>query len=147
MLNVRIFSGQSSPFPSYTRRSWVILRILIGKTSSKGESFCRATNANAQSSIAGLQIKSWEGDLYDKLGNEMMIQIAAEVDPIDPEKLRLLGHDTREKHDERMRRLNEDMEATTTRISYGDYPWNPVSPTLGVPACNAIIGNQSCSLT
>ena len=83
-------------------------------------------------------METWESDWFTKLGNEIMIQLVDEVDPIDPEALRLLGHDTKEKRDERMTNLKESMKATTTQVGYGNYPWNPVSLVPDIPACNII---------
>ena len=74
-------------------------------------------------------MSAWESEWFHKLGNEIMIQLTEEVDPTDPEELRLLGHDTQEKRNERMTKLKESMKATTACIDYGDYSWNPVSLT------------------
>lgn len=90
-------------------------------------------------------MSAWESDWFHKLGNQIMIQLADEVDPTDPEELRLLGHDTPEKRNERMTKLKENMKATTARIEYGDYRWNPVSLTQGMPACGTILGFQAVS--
>lgn len=78
-------------------------------------------------------MSSWETEWFKKIGNEIMFQAMDEVDPIDPELVRRLGEDTKEKRDERMKKLVGNMRAKTTRSSYGDYPWNPVSLTLGIP--------------
>ena len=88
-------------------------------------------------------MSAWESDWFHKLGNQIMFQLTDEVDPIAPEELKLLGHDTREKRDERMTKLKENMKATTARIDYGDYSWNPVSLTQGTPACGTILGFQA----
>ena len=85
-------------------------------------------------------MSSWETDWFTKLGNEIMFQAADEVDPIDPEEIKRLGKDTREKRTERMDKLVGNMKATTTGFSYGQYPWNSVSLILGTPACSTISG-------
>ncbi len=74
-------------------------------------------------------MSTWEEDCFDKLGNEIMFQLVSEIDPIDAEAVKLLGHDTPDKREERMRKLKESMKAATTCFGYGDYPWNTVSPT------------------
>ncbi len=74
-------------------------------------------------------MNTWENDCFNKLGNEIMFELVSEVDPIDAEALKLLGHDTPDKREERMRKLKESMKASTARFDYGDYPWNAVSPT------------------
>ena len=81
---------------------------------------------------------------FDDLGNEIINQLVSEVDPSDPRGLELLGHDTKEKRDERMVRLKQSMKATTTDVRYGDYPWNQVSQTLETTTyLGAIIGKSS----
>ena len=84
-------------------------------------------SANAGSCVDKYQLNSWESEWFVKLGNEIMFQLVLEVDPLHPNELDGLGHDTREKRDERMRKLTESMKAGTTALSYGDYPWDPVS--------------------
>ena len=90
-------------------------------------------------------MSAWESDWFHKLGNEIMIQLADEVDPTDPKELKLLGHDTPEKRNERMTKLKENMNATTARIEYGVYSWNPVSLTPEIAACGTILGFQTVS--
>ena len=80
-----------------------------------------------------LEMSRWESESFDNLGNEIMLQLSNQVDPIDPEQLKLLGHDTKEKRDERMMKLKIGMKAATSSINYGDYPWNPVSPCPEIP--------------
>lgn len=74
-----------------------------------------------------MKMTAWESEWFDKLGTEIMLQFLAEVDPWDQNDLRLLGHDTKEKRDERMMKVKKDAEAATTDFGYGDYPWDPVS--------------------
>lgn len=88
-------------------------------------------------------MSSWETEWFKKMGNEIMFQAMDEVDPIDPELVRRLGEDTKEKRDERMKKLVGNMRAKTTRSSYGDYPWNPVSLTLGIPIHSTVCGDTS----
>ena len=88
-------------------------------------------------------MSSWETEWFNKLGNEIMFQAMDEVDPIDPELIRRLGEDTKEKRDERMEKLVGNMRAKTTRSSYGDYPWNVVSLNPGIPTRSTVSGNPS----
>lgn len=88
-------------------------------------------------------MSSWETEWFNKLGNEIMFQAMGEVDPIDPELVRRLGEDTKEKRDERMEKLVGNMRAKTTRSSYGDYPWNAVSLNPGIPTRSTVTGNPS----
>lgn len=80
-----------------------------------------------------MQDDSWESREFNKLGNEILGQVVSEVDPIDPVAIRLLGDDTKEKRDERMKKVTENMKATTTRYGYGDYRWNSVSGYSRLP--------------
>lgn len=77
-----------------------------------------------------MKMTAWESEWFDKLGTEIMLQFLAEVDPWDQNDLRLLGHDTKEKRDERMMKVKKDAEAATTDFGYGDYPWDPYEPNL-----------------
>ena len=72
----------------------------------------------------------WEIGWFNELGNEIMNDLVSEVDPSDQMALGLSSPDTKEKRDERMRKLKENMKATTTSFGYGDYPWDPVSLCL-----------------
>lgn len=81
-----------------------------------------------------MQMAAWEVCWFDKLGNEIMDDVVSEVDPYDPEDLELLGEDTPEKRNERMKNLKENMKASTAYISYGEYPWDPVSLSSGISA-------------
>ena len=96
--------------------------------------------------IVKLSMQSWEIEWFDKLGNEIMIQLLDEVDPTDPEKLKLLDHDTPEKRSERLKKLTDNMKAKMSRSAYGDYPWNLVSLALelqpAVPSLASYFGSQ-----
>ena len=96
--------------------------------------------------IDKLSMQSWEIEWFDKLGNEIMIRLLREVDPTDPEKLKLLDHDTPEKRSERLKKLTDNMKAKMSRSAYGDYPWNPVSLALGlqpaVPSLASYFGSR-----
>lgn len=89
----------------------------------------------------------WESRWFDTLGNEIMEEVVSEVDPYKPEDLEFLGHDTPEKRKERMMNLKENMKATTSHVSYGEYPWDPVSLNSGMSACliGALLGSQAIS--
>ena len=71
----------------------------------------------------------WETRCFDKLGNDIMLQLVAEVDPWEPSDISALREDTKEARDERMRSLKETMRARSTSWGYGDYPWDHVSTT------------------
>ena len=96
--------------------------------------------------IAKLSMQPWVSDLFTKLGNEIMLQLASEVDPTDPEELELLGHDTPEKRGERLKKLKDNMKAKLSQLDYGDYPWNLVSLALrlqpAVPSLAFYFGSQ-----
>ena len=77
-----------------------------------------------------LSMHPWEIDWFEKLGNEIMLQLASEVDPTDPAKLRLLGHDTPEKRSERLKKVKDNTKARMSSIAYGDYHKNRVSLAL-----------------
>lgn len=79
-----------------------------------------------------MQINSWESRYFDKLGNDIMLQLLSEVDPWDPEDLRLLGNDTKDKRDERLTKVKDNMKAMASNFGYGDYPWDPVSTIPGI---------------
>lgn len=85
------------------------------------------SSANPKLSTVTMEDDSWESRAFNKLGNDILDQVVSEVDPIDPMAIRLLGDDTREKREERMKKLTENMKLTTTRYGYGDYSWNSVS--------------------
>lgn len=72
-------------------------------------------------------MSQWESKWFDRLGNEIMDKLVSDVDPNDPKDIRALGQDTKDKRNERMRKLVEAGKATTTHSSYGDYPWDLVS--------------------
>lgn len=72
-------------------------------------------------------MNEWEAASFNKLGNDIMEKLTSEVDPTDPKEIMLLGHDTKDKRDERMTKLKENMKAATTDFDYGRYPWDPVS--------------------
>ena len=80
--------------------------------------------------IVNLSMQSWEIDWFQKLGNDIMLQLHFEVYPTDPEKLKLLGPDTPEKQSERLKKIKDNMKAKMSRHAYGDYPWNSVSLAL-----------------
>ena len=44
---------------------------------------------------------------FDNIGNSIMLQVAAEVDPWEPKDVSALGHDTKAARDERMKSLKE----------------------------------------
>lgn len=111
-------------------------RAFTQKTLSKLDIESRTTNANSKFSTVSMKKDSWESHCFDKLGNEILDQVVSEVDPNDPIAIRLLGSDTKEKRDERMKKLTENMKATTTHYGYGDYPWNPVSRFSEISACH-----------
>ena len=92
-----------------------------------------------------MQDDSWESREFNKLGNEILDQVVSEVDPIDPMAITLLGDDTKEKRDERMKKLTENMKTTTTRYGYGDYSCNAVSGYTELLAClvGTVIGSSS----
>lgn len=77
-----------------------------------------------------MKMALWESRWFDTLGNEIMEEVVSEVDPYKPEDLEFLGHDTPEKRKERMMNLKENMKATTSHVSYGEYPWDPFEPKL-----------------
>ena len=72
---------------------------------------------------------TWEACCFDKLGTDIMLQVAAQVDPWEPEGISALGHDSKAARDERMRDLKKTMRAGTSSAGYGDYPWDRVSIT------------------
>ena len=77
----------------------------------------------------------WESHEFDKLGNEIMLQISSEIDPIDSKEYKAMAHDIKEKRDERMKKLKDSMKATTSSIGYGRYLWNPVCLFPEIYAC------------
>lgn len=87
-----------------------------------------------------MKMDGWESGWFNKLGTEIMLQLLSEVDPWDPNDLRLLGHDTKEKRDERMMKVKKDAEAATTDFGYGDYPWDPVSLNTRMFVCFYVAG-------
>ena len=96
--------------------------------------------------IANLWMHPWEIDWFNKLGNEIMLQLASEVDPTDPAKITLLGHDTPEKRSDRLKKVKDNTKARMSSIAYGDYPGNPVSLALrhqpAVPSLASYLGSQ-----
>ena len=89
-------------------------------------------------------MQRWESDWFDKLGDDIMRQLELEVDPIDPEQRRLLGHDTPEKRQIRLKAQNAIMKSTLSRCAYGDYPWNPVSLAFEISALHYLPSVASC---
>ena len=85
--------------------------------------------ANSRIILAKFEMAKWEARCFDKLGNDIMLQLAAEVDPWEPKDISALGRDTKAARDERMRALKQTMRAGTSSGSYGDYPWDRVSIT------------------
>ena len=71
----------------------------------------------------------WKARCFDDIGNSIMLQVAAEVDPWEPDDIRALGKDTKSSRNKRMRDLKETMRARSTSGCYGDYPWDRVSIT------------------
>ena len=69
----------------------------------------------------------WESCCFDKLGNDIMLQVVAEVDPWEPKDIIALGRDTKAARDERMKAVKETMRAASTTSGYGDYFWDRVS--------------------
>ena len=89
-------------------------------------------------------MQRWESDWFDKLGDDIMRQLELEVDPIDPVQRRLLGHDTPEKRQIRLKAQNAIMKSTLSRCAYGDYPWNPVSLAFETSALHYLPSVASC---
>ena len=116
--------------PSFRAYIWAICL--------KAEFEFQHPQADIKCSIAKLYMLSWESEWFHKLGNEIMLQLASEVDPIDAEKLKLLGRDTPQKRNERLTKVRESMKATTSRHAYGDYPWNAVSLALRLLAYSCL---------
>ena len=81
----------------------------------------------------------WEIGWFNKLGNEIMLQLIDKVDPTDLEKLKLLGDDTPEKRSERLKKAKDNTKTRMSSIAYGDYAGNPVSLVLRL-ACSTITG-------
>ena len=77
----------------------------------------------------------WEARCFKDLGNFIMLQLMAEVDPWKSKDIRALGNDSKEARDKRMRVVKETMRARTTSGGYGDYPWDRVS-TVSNPRRN-----------
>ena len=127
--NVRVFLA-ISPYQRLFR-SPIALSFRLAKTFEHlFQNFENRTLMLIQHLIAKYPMQSWEINYFDKLGEEIMVELINEVYPTDPEKIKTLGHDTPEKRSKRLEKVKNNMRARKSPAAFGDYPWNSVSLAL-----------------
>lgn len=128
-------SQQSAPARAWLSRCIEIRAVyrLCGALSILGEGARMDALELIDNIKSKFKMAEWEALCFDNLGNDIMSQLAAEVDPGEPEDIIALGHDSKAARDERMRDLKRTMRARTSSRCYGDYPWDRYEPKLWEP--------------